>query len=139
MSDNALNAVGGTQTIPWSGSGTSGTGGNVVLAVLAMGPGGVLQGVVAPNQSPAGTGNPGEVWVDTTHRTFVLGGVYLQLDSQGNLTCKCLFFPDASHCVTVAAIWDLGFHNGAALHHRMWDYIIPIPGRAIYLGSNSIY
>lgn len=82
-SDNALNAVGDTQTIPLSGSGTSG---GAMIVKLTIGPGGVPQ-VVLPNQSPAGAGNSGNVWVDTTHRTFVLGGVYLYLDSQGNFTC----------------------------------------------------
>jgi hypothetical protein len=84
-SDNALNAVGGTQTIPLSGSGASGGAG---MVVLTMGPSGVLQGVVVPNDTPAGAGSPGTVWVDTVHHTFIQGGVYLQLDSQGNPTCN---------------------------------------------------
>jgi len=93
-SDNALNAVGGTQTIPLSGSGTSGTSGNAILAVLAKGPGGVLQGVVVPNQSPAGAGGSSyNVWVDTTHHTFIQGAIYLQVDSQGNPTCNVYSSP----------------------------------------------
>ena len=87
VSDNALNAVGGTQTIPLSGSGTSGTGGNAVLVTLTIGPGGVPHGVLAPNQSSTSLEPYSEVWVDAVHQTFVNGYDYLVVNSQGQPTC----------------------------------------------------
>ena len=86
VSDNALNAAGGTQTIPLSGSGTS--GGGPMIAMLTGGPGGVPHIVMVPNESSLGTQNYGSVWVDTVHRTLVLGLVFLETDSNGNLTCN---------------------------------------------------
>lgn len=83
--DNALNVSGGAQTIPLSGSGTSG---GVGMAVLTIGRGGTPVGVVVPNQSSANSANYAKVWVDATHQTLIQGGVYLQLNAQGQPTCN---------------------------------------------------
>jgi hypothetical protein len=84
VSDDALNAAGGTQTIPLSGSGT---GGGVGMAVLTIGPGGVPVGIIVPNQTSASSANYSKVWVDAIHQTLIQGAIYLQLDSQGHPTC----------------------------------------------------
>jgi hypothetical protein len=87
--DNALNAVGGTQTIPLSGTGNASGGGSVVLAVLKVGPDGVPRGYVVPNAvSPADSSGYAKVWVDTVHQTMINGFVFLQVNSQGQPTCS---------------------------------------------------
>ncbi|HEU5352163.1 MAG TPA: Ig-like domain repeat protein [Terracidiphilus sp.] len=122
-SDNALNAVGGTQTIPLSGSGTSGTSGNIALVMLTKGPDGALHGTVETN--PFGIGQLyANVWVDTTHKTFVQGGVFMQLDSQGNLTCTAYSSPTQ---VTATQWTPVGTFD-----YTTEQYYIPGCGQQLY-------
>jgi hypothetical protein len=85
LTDNALNAVGGTQTIPLSGNGTS----KAQIAILAVGPGGsthvtwVASGTSLANAATSGA----KVWVETGSRTFIVGIAEFVADQQGNNTC----------------------------------------------------
>ncbi|HEY2468940.1 MAG TPA: Ig-like domain repeat protein [Terracidiphilus sp.] len=69
LTDNALNAVGGTQTIPLSGTGNSQT----QMAILTVGPSGAQQirwipaGVSPSNPTIDGS------WVDTYNQIFIVG------------------------------------------------------------------
>jgi DNA-binding beta-propeller fold protein YncE len=91
LTDNALNAVGGTQTIPLSGTGTGGgNGGNVVMAMLTLGKNGTLEGAIQAKGAvqPRDSSNYYKLWADAIHQTLVQGFVFLQTDAQGNLTCN---------------------------------------------------
>ena len=85
MSDNALNAVNGTQTIPLIGAGDAKTD----IALLTRGPSGAMQVTwVSSGKMLSSAYESGEgPWVDTYSPTFVVGVAMFQTDQNGNATC----------------------------------------------------
>lgn len=77
MTDNALNTAGGTQTIPLSGTGTAGSGGNykVQIAVLTVGANGTkkLTWVPAGAQLSSALASEAKEWADAYNQNFMIG------------------------------------------------------------------
>lgn len=87
LSDNALNAVNGTQTVPLTGAGNA----KAQVAILTAGPNGVAHVSWVPSATPLALppAVDGEgVWVDTVHQTFVFGVAEFAEDQNGNPTCN---------------------------------------------------
>jgi len=88
LADNALNAVGGTQTIPLIGAGVIGAGGTQAqIAILAVGPGGSEHVSWVPLGSKAVNAAANGIWVDKYNPTFIVGVGLFGEDQYGNVIC----------------------------------------------------
>lgn len=69
VTDNALNAVNGIQTIPLSGTGKS----QSQMAMLTVAPTGKMQVTWLPASASPSNPSVNGIWVDSNHQTFVIG------------------------------------------------------------------